>query len=114
MTMPEYFNTSRVADNPDHWNELAERIASTVAYATKRSSIDWLATPRAGWVAASLLLVGAWALLTPTESSSPKTFTNEWAQALSPTDDVGKAIIVHDSPPAIGALLLGDRSRGER
>jgi hypothetical protein len=115
MTVPELFDTGRVADDQEHWNGLAERIAATAAYASKPSSIDWLATSRASWVAASLLLVGgAWALLTPTESSSPKTFINEWEQALAPTDDVGEAMIVRDSPPAIGALLLGDRRRDPR
>jgi hypothetical protein len=114
MTMPELFDTSPVADDPEHWNALAERIAATAVCASTRSSIDWLATSRAGWVAASLLLVGAWALLTPTESSSPKPVANEWAHALAPADDVGEAIIVRDSPPAIGALLLGDRRKGAR
>jgi hypothetical protein len=113
MSMPEFFDTSRVADDPEHWNALAERIAVTAASASKRSSVDWLATSRAAWVAASLLLVGAWALLAPTERSAEKTVTDDWTQALAPTDDVGKAMIVRDSPPAIGALLLGDRRRGE-
>ena len=114
MTMPEFFDTSRVVDDSQHWNALAERIAATAARASKRTSVNWLATSRAGWVAASLLLVAAWALMTPTESSSAKTFTGEWVHALAPADDVGKTFIVRDSPPAIAALLLGDRRRGGR
>jgi hypothetical protein len=114
MSMGEFFDTSRIADDTEHWNAVAERIATTAARASKRSSVDWLASSRAGWVAASLLLVAAWALLTPTETSSAKTFTGEWVQALAPADDVGKTIIVRDSPPPIGALLLGDRRRGGR
>jgi hypothetical protein len=113
MTMPELFDTSRVDDDPEQWSALAERMAATAARAAKRSSVDWLATSRAGLVAASLLLVAAWALLTPTESSSVKSVTDGWAQTLAPSDDVGKAI-VRDSPPAIGALLLGEPRRGER
>jgi hypothetical protein len=114
MTMPEFFDTSRIADDPEQWNALAERVAETAARVSKRSSVDWLATSRAGWIAASLLLVAAWALMTPRESSSATTFTGEWVQALAPADDVGKTIIVRDRPPAIGALLLGDRRRSGR
>ena len=114
MTMPELFDTSRVADDPEHWNALAQRIAETAARASEGSSVGWLATSRAGWVAASLLLVAAWALMTPTDSSSAKTFTGEWVKALVPADDVGKTIMLRDSPPPIGALLLSDRRRAER
>jgi hypothetical protein len=112
--MPEFFDTTRVADDPEHWNALAERMAATAARASKRGGIDWLSTSRAGWVAASLLLIAALALMTPAESSSAKSFSEEWAQALAPADDVGKAIIVRDRPPAIGALLLADPREGGR
>lgn len=111
--MPEFFDTSRIADDPEKWNALAERIAETAARASKRSIVDWLATSRAGWVAASLLLVAAWALM-PTESSSARIFTREWQQALTPADDVTKMIIVRDTPPPIGALLLANRRGSER
>ncbi len=109
MTMPEFFDTNRIADDPEQWNALAERVAETAARASKRSTVDWLATSRAGCVAASLLLVAAWALMTPTKSSSAKTFAAEWVQALAPADDIGKTIIVRNSPPPIGALLLANR-----
>lgn len=114
MTMPEFFDTTRIADDPEQWNALAERIAETAARASKRGTVDWLATSRAGWVAASLLLVAAWALMTPTKSSFAKTFPAEWVQALAPADEVGKTIIVRNSPPPIGALLLTNRRGSER
>jgi len=112
--MPEFFDTTRVPDDPEHWDALAERVAATAARAPKRSGVDWLASSRAGWVAASLLLLAAWALMMPTESSSARSFSGEWAQALAPRDDVGKAIMVRDRPPAIGALLLADRRGGDK
>lgn len=112
--MPDLFDTTRVPDSPEHWDALAERVAATAARESKLSSFDWLASSRAAWVAASLLLLVAWALMMPTESSSARSFSGEWAQALAPADNVGKGIMIRDSPPAIGALLVGERRGGDR
>lgn len=113
MNDPDLFDTTRVPDDPEHWDALAGRVAATAARESKRSGVDWLASSRAGWVAASLLLLAAWALM-PAENSSARSFSGEWAQTLAPADNLGKAIIVRDSPPAIGALVLGDRRGGDR
>lgn len=113
--MSEFIDTIQVRDDAEHWDALAERIAATASRDSKSSSLDWLANSRASWIAASLLLLAAWAsLMIQAESPSAGSSSGEWAQALAPADDIGKAIIVRDRPPAIGALLLGDRRGGDR
>ena len=112
--MPDLFDTTGVLDDSEHWDALAERVAVAAARESKRSGVEWLASSRAGWIAASLLLVALWALMMPTESSSAGSFSGEWVQALAPADEVAKAIIVRDSPPAIGALLLSSSRGGVR
>lgn len=69
-----------------------------------RSGFEWLAQSRAGWLAASLLL-GVALLSMALAGSSAAARASDWVQMLAPADDVGRAITVSDSPPAIGALL---------
>jgi hypothetical protein len=111
--MPDFFDTTGIPDDPEHWDAVARRVAAT-ARASRPSSLDWLASSRAAWVAASLLLVAAWVLMTPTERSSEKPLPVSWTEALTPKDGVGKAIVIRDSPPPIGALLLSATRAGER
>jgi len=109
--MPDLFNTSQIPDDTRHWDALAERVAADAARESKGEGFEWFAHSRASWVAASLLLAAALAFMgLPVEDSSAKNFSAGWAQALAPADDVGRAIISHDGPPAIGALLLGGES----
>jgi hypothetical protein len=113
--MSDLFDTTEVRDAPEYWDALAERVATAAARESSRSAIDWLANSRAGWVAASLLLAGVLAFIIATaEDQSVRSIVPEWAQSLAPTDDVGKAIVLRDSPPAIGALLLDAKGRGPR
>lgn len=110
--MPDLFDTSQVRDDAAHWDALAQRVAADSERESKGSSVNWFAHSRANWVAASLLLAAALAFMVlPDENPSETSFSSEWAQALAPADDVGRAIILDDSPPAIGALLTG-RSGG--
>ena len=106
--MSDLFDTTQVRDDPGSWDALAERVAADAARRSKGSGFDWLARSRTSWVAASVLLATAIAfLLLPTERSPASGPSAEWEQALAPADDVGKAIVLRDAPPAIGALLLG-------
>jgi hypothetical protein len=108
--MPDFFDTTHVRDDARHWDALAERVAANAARQSKGRAFDWLAHSRASWVATSLLLAAALALIVlPSDNSSVTSRSVEWAQALAPADNVGRAIILHDGPPAIGALLLGER-----
>jgi hypothetical protein len=113
--MPDLFDTSRLRDAPAHWDALAERVAATAARESARGGLVWFADSRAGWIAASLLLAAALAFtVLPAEDSGRGSLSLEWVQALAPADDIGKAIISADSPPAIGALLLDGRDRVAR
>ena len=106
--MPDLFDTSQIPDDARHWDVLAERIAADAARESKGSGFDWFTHSPASWVAASLLLAAALAFMVlPVEDSSAKSFSAGWAQALAPADDVGRAIMSHDGPPPIGALLIG-------
>ena len=107
-SIPELFDASVVADDSHHWDVLAGRIAKNAVLQSRRTGFHWLAQPRVGWVAASLLLTaGLVSLLWAAESRS---ITNGTLMVvLAPADDLGKSIVVPDVPPEIGALLLGDR-----
>lgn len=111
--MSDLFDTAQVRDDPGHWDALADRITANAARGSKGSGFDWLARSRAGWVAASLLLAASLSFMVLSdEDSSAASLGAEWAQALAPADDVGKAIVLRDGPPAIGALLLDDSGGG--
>lgn len=113
--MPDLFDTHQVPDDAAHWDALAERVAADAARESKGSGLDWFAHSRASWVAASFLLAAALAFIVlPADDSSASGFSAVWAEALAPEDDVGRAIILPDGPPAIGALLLGGQSGGVR
>jgi hypothetical protein len=113
--MPDLFDTRQISDDTRHWDALAERIAADAARESKGGGFEWFAHSRASWVAASLLLAAAVAFtVLSAEDSSARSFSAVWAQALAPADDVGRAIILPDGPPAIGALLLGDQRGGVR
>ena len=106
--MADLFDTTRIPDGDAHWDALADRVAARAARAPTRGGLDWLAHSRAGWVAASLLLAAALAvLMLPAGRPAVAGFADEWARAFEPADAVGQALIRRDAPPAIGVLLLG-------
>jgi len=111
--MPEFFDTSQVRDDPGHWDSLAGRVAAHAVRESNVNGMHWLTHSRAGWVAASLLLVGALVfLLVPgKESSARRFFSTEWERALVPADAIGKAIMQPEGPPSVGTLLLSARGR---
>ncbi len=105
--MSSLFETTHVPDDAAYWDALADRVAARVCHRPNGSGLVWLSHSRAGWVAASLLLVAALALIVrSTEESSTRRPNAVWEQMLAPADDVGKAILSQNAPPAIGALLL--------
>ncbi|HEV8363600.1 MAG TPA: hypothetical protein VGQ52_08765 [Gemmatimonadaceae bacterium] len=110
--MADLFDTSRVRDQAQFWDELADRVATQAERKSRGSALDWLAQSRSSWVAASLVLASALALLMLSGERAPARPGATWEQALAPTDDMGKAIAMFDTPPAIGALLL--RAPGDR
>jgi hypothetical protein len=112
--MPNFFDTRFVRDEAEHWDEIAQRVAGIAARKSKVSSAEWLAHSRAGWISACLLLsVALLSIFAQTEKASAASRGAEWAQLLSPADEVGKGMVLPDRPPPIGALLLDER-RGVR
>lgn len=114
--MPDLFDTSEVRDDPDHWDALAVRVAAHAAREAEASAFEWLAGSRAGWVAASVLAAAALALIAaPRDKRSVAgSIGAQWAGALAPADDVGRAMVLRDGPPAIAALLVGGPVAGAR
>lgn len=113
--MPDPFDTTQIPDDPEHWDALAARVAATAAHRSRMDGLHWLANSRAGWVAASLLAAAVLAfVMRPVRDSSATSVSEGWTQALAPADDLGKAIVLRDNPPAIGALLLSSVRGGKR
>jgi hypothetical protein len=106
--MSDLFNTMQVRDDSEHWEALAKRVAVNAARDSKRSGLEWLAHSRATWLAVCLLLAAA-LLSIVSVGENAKSRSADWTQAIAPVDDVARAIILTDSPPAIGVLLLGGR-----
>ena len=108
--MSELFDTGAVRDETANWDALALRVAENATRFSRRGAFEWVAQSRAGWIAASLVcglsLVSVAAL---TRSSSAASREAEWARLITPTDNVGSAITMSNTPPAIGTLLLRPR-----
>src|SRR2546422_11385140 len=105
--MSDLFDTSALRDESEHWDEIAERVARIATRKSKGSSVEWLAHSRAGWISACLLLSAALlSIFSEGENASAASRGAEWAQLLAPADEAGRAIVLPDRPPPIGALLL--------
>ncbi len=111
--MSELFDTRGAKDDAEHWDALAERIASEAARRSRHAGVASLAATRAGLIAASLLLVVSLAFMTMTWRRSSPRPAAELGQALAPSDDVGRAIVLTGRPPAVAALLFDTARRGE-
>jgi hypothetical protein len=113
--MPDLFDTRQVRDDPGHWDALAERVAAHAAGQSSQSGLAWFAQSRAGWIAASVLLAAAAAfiVLRPEDPGTPGLRT-VWEQAFAPADDVGRALLASDGPPAIGVLRRGGQGGREK
>jgi hypothetical protein len=107
--MTDLFDTTAIQDNPEYWDALAARITSHVAQ--RGSTLDWLAHSRAGVLAACFAVAASLALLmtVPRPPSTPNA-SAAWTTALTPADDVAKAMLARHAPPAIESLLFPQRS----
>lgn len=105
--MSEFFDTEAVRDEPAHWDALARRVAENATRSSRRGAFEWVAQSRAGWIAASLVCgLSVVSLAALSRSSSAASRAAEWARLITPTDNVGRAISMSNTPPAIGTLLL--------
>ena len=108
--MPEFFDTGAVRDERANWDALARRVAENATRSSRRGAFEWVAQSRAGWIAASLVCgLSLVSLAAVARSSSAASRAAEWARVITPTDDVGSAITMANTPPAIGTLLLRPR-----
>lgn len=109
--MTLHFDTDQVRDDPAYWDVLAKRVAANAAHRSNASGINWLAHSRMSWIAASLVLATALAFIVlPADKRSANRPDGDWERVFAPADAVGKALVMHNAPPAIGALLLSGAS----
>ena len=105
MTMPEFPETSGIPDEGQHWGALAQRVAASAR--ASEGGLYWLGTARSAWVASSLLTaIGLIASLSSISRPSEPSSSGQLTAILAPDDNVGKGIVLGDTPPDIGALLL--------
>ena len=102
--MDDLFDTSRIPDDPEHWDALAANVATRALRA--RSPILWLGEHKASWAAAALLMVASLLLAALQRQPAITTSSAAWTEAMAPTDVVGRAIATRDHPPALGMLIF--------
>jgi hypothetical protein len=106
--MTEIFDSSKVNDDPQHWDQEAERV--TRAILASGSSGRWLGQPHAVWAAAAIVVAVAGVVAGVTAALPrpvpPLDTRSAWAAVLAPTEPAGRLIAVRDRPPSIGALML--------
>jgi hypothetical protein len=101
-------------DDLEYWNALADRVAAAAARRTRIDAVGWLAHSRVAWALTCLLGVTALTFAAGARRAGAGTGRVELSVALAPADGVGKAIVLDQQPPAIGALLIEQPSRGQR
>jgi hypothetical protein len=109
MTMDELFDTSRIPDDPEHWNALAARIAKRAR--RSRSPFLWLGEHKTSWAAAALLLAASMLFAVLQQRSRLAASTVAWADVLAPEDAMGRTIATRDQPPALGMLIFTSPGR---
>jgi len=107
MAKPDLFDTAHIRDEPEHWDALAQRIMTSAVRASKRGAVSWLGSSRTAWVVVCLFVAAALVIvMLPADRAARVTQRSQWAEMVAPSDEVGQAIVVRESPPAVGALLL--------
>lgn len=104
--MPDLFDTRQIPDDASYWDALAERVSAHAARGSGGTVLDWFAHSRGSWIAASLMLAAGIAFMVSPLGNPGPGLAPALAQPITPVDDLGKAIVSRDTPPAIGALLL--------
>jgi hypothetical protein len=100
-------------DDVEYWNALADRVAAAAVRRSRIDAVGWLAYSRVAWALTCLLGVTALAFAAGARRAGAGTRV-ELSAAIAPADGVGKAIVLDQQPPAIGALLIEQPSRGQR
>src|SRR5450755_4694325 len=111
--MTEYFDTSRVHDDPSAWDARAQQVVTAIE--CRRNGIDALGGAPAAWLAAGLLLAASIVLAFAPSPFRPRATSADWVAVIAPSDASSRAIVLPDRPPALGALLLTNAlERGTR
>jgi hypothetical protein len=111
--MAEFFDTTQVPDDPQHWDEMARRVDMAASRAERESLLDWLASSRSACLAAPLIVAAILLLVVQAPDSSSSKAAEEWLPLVAPSDAAGRAMAVTDGPPDID-LLLESRLRSAR
>jgi hypothetical protein len=115
MTEPASPHGIDTRDKPEHWDMLANRVATAAALRSRQGTFEWLARSRAAWAATFVLLAVAVILMqTASETSDHTSLREQWAEMVTPSDNVGQAITRRDGPPAVAALLLSGQGARTR
>jgi hypothetical protein len=101
-------------DDVEYWNALADRVSTAAVRRTRIDAVGWLAHSRVAWALTCLLGVTALAFAASARRAGAGAGRVELPAAIAPADGVGKAIVLDRQPPAIGALLIEQPSRGQR
>ena len=104
--MSELFDTTNVPDDPQYWDAMTTRVVAAVTSVRSPSLLDWLATSRIAWLAASIVLAAVAIVMWVPETAVQA--RREWTPLFAPADAVGRMMTVADRPPDI-ELLLDDR-----
>jgi len=107
--MSDLFDTQGVNDDVEHWDALADRVARE-AMRQPLTGLDSATVLRAGLIAATLLLGTSLAFMIKTSKPGPT--AADFGRVLAPGDDVGRALALTGSPPAIASLLFGESRIG--
>lgn len=100
-----FFDTSKLADTPENWAVLAERITDRAVQPP--TGVEWLASSRAGWIGAlSVLAASIVVLVTISLRERRSAMTEEWTRALVPKDSAAQVVLLPDGPPRLESLLF--------
>ena len=111
--MSELFDTSKIPDEPEYWDALASSVATTaVAQAGRETGLLHFASSSSSWIAASTLATAAAIVVFILQATSGR--ETAWGDALQPSDEIGRSILVSEQPPSVGALLIEGPGEGGR
>lgn len=105
----EFFDTSRVPDDPAYWHELEVRVGA--ALLRRASMTRWLTTGRSAWLAAASIAVAAALAVSVAELRHDAGNAAEpqgLAIAIVPTDHLGRLLAGSDVPPTLWELTASD------
>ena len=111
--MSDLFDTMKIRDEPEYWDSLAARVTrNAISRGRRGRGLARFAGSPVGWMAATILAGIAATFVLISRSISPAREMGRLGESLQPSDEIGRQIGLHASPPSVGALLLGAEQSG--